>query len=395
MLDRPLLRRAVVAATSLMLAPLALLPVMGTAHAGGSRLGDSSGPTYQTNGRVSAIVVVGNTVYIGGDFTAVRPSGAAPGSQEVPRAHLAAFRADTGQLRSWNPGANGPVSALVSSKNHKVIYVGGSFSTLGGAERHNAGAVKAGNGAATGFRANTNGEVLALYRTRTRLYLGGSFTRAKHTGRKHVAAVTLGGRLIRTWHGRTNSTVRSIRVSPDRTQVYLGGDFKVVNGHPEQYLVKLSDTGRLLPWRRHPGFPVWQIVLGRWRVFAGGNGPGGRVAAFTKGGRKIWAVQMDGGVQTLVKSQGALLAGGHFRNVCVGNIGGPQIGFDCEQVLAPRAHLLAMSPRNGGLRPWNPKANSGLGVYALAASGSTVYAGGVFTKINDAPQQGFVGFPRV
>jgi hypothetical protein len=34
-------------------------------------------------------------------------------------------------------------------------------------------------------------------------------------------------------------------------------------------------------------------------------------------------------------------------------------------------------------------------VYALASSGSTVYAGGVFTKINDAAQQGFVGFPRI
>jgi len=395
MLHRSLLRRAAVAATSLMLAPLALLPVMGTAHAGGSRLGDSSGPTYQTNGRVSAIVVVGNTVYIGGDFTAVRPSGAAPGTQEVPRAHLAAFRADTGELRPWNPGANGPVSALVSSRKHRLIYVGGSFSRLAGTTRHNVGAVRAGNGAVTGFRANTNGEVLALFRTRTRLYLGGSFTQAKHAGRKNVAAVTLGGRLVRTWHGRTNSTVRSIRVSRDRTKVYLGGEFRVVNGHPEQYLVKLSDTGRLLRWRRHPGFPVWQIALAKKRVFVGGNGPGGRVAAFTTGGRKIWAVQMDGGVQTLVRSHGTLLAGGHFRNVCVGNIGGPQIGFDCEQVLAPRAHLLAMTPQHGRLKPWNPRANSGLGVYALASSGSTVYAGGVFTKINDAAQQGFVGFPRI
>ena len=40
---------------------------------------------------------------------------------------------------------------------------------------------------------------------------------------------------------------------------YHGGDFKVVNGQPERYLVKLSTTGRLLPWHRHPGFPVWQI----------------------------------------------------------------------------------------------------------------------------------------
>jgi hypothetical protein len=394
MLDRPLLRRAIVTAATVMLAPLVLVPVMETAHAGGSRLDNTSAPTYQTNGRVSAIIVVRNTIYIGGDFTAVRPSGAAPGTREVPRAHLAAFRADNGKLRSWNPGANGAVSALATSADHKLIYVGGSFSRLAGARRHNVGAVKAANGAATRFHANTNGEVLALYRTRSRLYLGGSFTNVKHTHRKRVAALALGGRLIRTWHPGTNNSVRTIQVSRDRTKVYLGGEFNIVNGHNEPHLAKLSTTGKLLRWRRHPGFPVWQIVLGKKRVFAGGNGPGGRIAAFTTGGRKVWSVQADGGVQTIALSDGALLAGGHFRNVCVGNIGGPQIGFDCLQVRAPRAHLLALSPKTGALRPWKPHANSGLGVFSLATSASTVYAGGVFTEINEAPQQAFVGFPR-
>ncbi len=33
--------------------------------------------TYQTNGRVDAIVTVGTKVYIGGDFTSVRPAGSA------------------------------------------------------------------------------------------------------------------------------------------------------------------------------------------------------------------------------------------------------------------------------------------------------------------------------
>ncbi len=394
MLDRPLLRRALVAATSLILAPLALLPVMEPAHAGGSRLGNISAPTYQTNGRVSTIIVVRNTIYIGGDFTAVRPSGAAPGTREVPRAHLAAFRADNGRLRAWNPGANGSVSALTTSADRKVIYVGGKFSRLAGARRHNAGAVKAATGAITRFHANTNGEVLALYRTRSRLYLGGSFTSVKHTHRKRIAALTLGGRLIRTWHPGANNSVRTIQVSRDRTKVFLGGEFNIVNGRSEPHLAKLSSTGKLLPWRRHPGFPVWQIVLTEKRVFAGGNGPGGRVAAYTTGGRKAWSIQTDGGVQTIALSDGALLAGGHFRNVCVGNIGGPQIGFDCLQVLAPRAHLLALSPKTGALRPWKPHANSGLGVFSLATSASTVYAGGVFTEINEAPQQAFVGFPR-
>ena len=33
-------------------------------------------PTYQANGRVNAIVTIGDMVYVGGQFTAVRPAGA-------------------------------------------------------------------------------------------------------------------------------------------------------------------------------------------------------------------------------------------------------------------------------------------------------------------------------
>ena len=35
-------------------------------------------PTWQTNGAVYAVAVVGNVAYVGGNFTAVRPPGAAP-----------------------------------------------------------------------------------------------------------------------------------------------------------------------------------------------------------------------------------------------------------------------------------------------------------------------------
>ena len=45
-------------------------------------------PSWQTNGRVRAIVYSGTTVYIGGEFTEVRPPG---GGAPVARNHLAAI----------------------------------------------------------------------------------------------------------------------------------------------------------------------------------------------------------------------------------------------------------------------------------------------------------------
>src|SRR5215212_10399121 len=381
------LRRAAVVAATLMIAPLGAVPIMEAADAQGPTLHVASTPTYQTNGRVAAILVVRNTVYIGGDFTAVRPPGAAPGTREVPRAHVAAFRVDTGKLRRWNPHANGSVTGLAASADRHTVYIGGTFTKLAGARRHNLGAVNAKTGSATHFHVNTHGAVLALARSGSRLYLGGEFDTVKHKPRSHVAAVTLRGRLVRSWHPRANSFVRSIRVAERGTRVYLGGAFSTINGHHSQFLAKLSAKGRLLTWRRHPDYPVWSLVVASRHVFAGTNGLGGHVTAFTRRGRRAWSVDADGGVQSLAWFHGDIIAGGHFRNICDG-----MTGRDCTTVLAARNQPVSLKADTRAVDPWNPSANSGLGVFALARTASKLYVGGVFTKVNDIPQQGFDSF---
>src|SRR6266571_659993 len=52
-------------------------------------------PTWQTNGRVNVIEVYGTTVYLGGQFTSLRPAGAAAGTGEVTRNHVAAVSLTT------------------------------------------------------------------------------------------------------------------------------------------------------------------------------------------------------------------------------------------------------------------------------------------------------------
>src|SRR5918993_1019450 len=55
-------------------------------------------PTVQINGVAWAQAVVGNIVYVAGEFTRARPAGAAPGTQEVVRNHLLAYDIRTGEL---------------------------------------------------------------------------------------------------------------------------------------------------------------------------------------------------------------------------------------------------------------------------------------------------------
>jgi PQQ-like domain len=84
-----------------------------------------SDPVPQTDGRVSAIVVSGDTVYIGGSFTHV---------DGVPRSRLAAIDATDGSLLPWNPGANRHVRALVAAGSR--IYAGGDFLSISGQPQH-------------------------------------------------------------------------------------------------------------------------------------------------------------------------------------------------------------------------------------------------------------------
>ena len=52
--------------------------------------------------------------------------------------YLAAERAGTGTLRrGFHPKLNGRVYALAVSPNHRFLYVGGQFSSVGGHPRHN------------------------------------------------------------------------------------------------------------------------------------------------------------------------------------------------------------------------------------------------------------------
>ena len=55
-------------------------------------------PTVQMDGVAWSQVVVGNTVYVGGQFNNARPAGAAPGTNLTPRANLLAYDITTGNL---------------------------------------------------------------------------------------------------------------------------------------------------------------------------------------------------------------------------------------------------------------------------------------------------------
>ena len=134
----------------------------------------SSAPlaTWQAQGRVSAFAISNGVVYLGGSFTSLFSHGT---RKAITRNHLAAINEKTGVPTAWNPNANGAVHALrvIGSR----VYVGGSFTSIGGRSVRNLAAVGRGNGRViAGFRASANGEVDALAASTTTLYWAGRLT---------------------------------------------------------------------------------------------------------------------------------------------------------------------------------------------------------------------------
>lgn len=347
--------------------------------------------SWQTNGRVSAIEVVGTTAYLGGSFTSViSPNGA----RRVARAHLAAVNVTTGALLAWHPTTNGDVLALRADGTR--LLVGGAFTRVDGKTREHIASIWQSTGGLTaGWIASANGNVEAIAVYRQRVFLGGAFTRANRRARGHLAAV-LGrsGAIVAGWHPSVNAVVHALAIDPAVGVLYAGGDFTTVNGHSAAYLQPFSvATGARRGWRSHPVARVWSISYGGGRVFAAAGGTGGQVDAYRQPtGAALWQRWADGDVQSVAYSRGTVFAGGHFANACQTSAGGGT-PWVCEKPIA-RARLMTIIATTGNLGSWNPTADSEWGVFAIRTTPTRVLVGGDFTHVSGIHRWHYAQFSR-
>jgi hypothetical protein len=345
--------------------------------------------TWQTNGRVNVIAVSGNTVYIGGQFTALRPPGAAAGSGEVTRNHAAALNLTTGALLPWNPNVNNTVRAIHVVKS--TVYLGGAFTQVGGVNHSRVAAVNATTGALVpGFTATASGEVFSFASTAGALFLGGGFGTVDGQSRPNMAAVNPTTGALLPWSPSVDGQVRAIRLV-GYPRMVIGGSFTHLNGASANNIGALDgDTGNTLPWRDHTAYNVIGLASDANGVYVAGAGGGGNFAAFTPAtGAQKWLGGTNGNVQAIGVVGGEVYVGGHFHVYC-----GPQHGqHTCTNPIA-RDKLLAVDEGTGNLTGWDPSANSVLGVFALwgVASNGDVLAGGDFTSIGQRKQQGYAQF---
>ncbi|MGC4109558.1 MAG: hypothetical protein QM747_03845 [Nocardioides sp.] len=320
-------RRGVSAGTGILVAVgMAALPLAssGAQAAGGSAKADKvsvlQSGLWHPDGDVDVIVSHGKRIYVGGAFRAmVNPSA----STSQPRPRIAAVNSQTGALiKAFHPHVNGEVQAIAIF--HKNLYIGGDFTKVNGKARHHIAALRLKDSKlmpAKGLR--LDGPVYSLLHLGKRLYVGGDF---RYIGKRHQArlfAVNSSGHRAEGWPSSVrgaNGPVFSLAAAPGHKAVLVGGHFHQLNNKAKANLGAIDLRGKLLKWAPPAvclrDCPVRDLAANRSLVFAGIDGPGGRVRAYKwSNGKTAWADKTDGDVTAVAVRGSTLLMGGHFSEV--------------------------------------------------------------------------------
>ncbi|MFC8192420.1 PKD domain-containing protein [Cellulomonas sp. NPDC057328] len=214
-------------------------------------------PTVQIDGVVWAQVVVGNTVYVAGEFTTARPAGAAPGTSTVPRANLLAYDIRTGVLDpTFAPVLDGQALGIAASPDGRRVYVTGDFNKVDGQWRVRIAAFDtATKQLVPGFRPTLASRGLSVTATDDTVYVGGNFTSvAPVTGatlqpRRYVAAFEAATGAVRPFTVDASAPVTALARQANGERLILGGRFQTVNGTAAVGLASVHPTtGATIPY---------------------------------------------------------------------------------------------------------------------------------------------------
>lgn len=336
--------------------------------------------TYVTDGSVEATARAGSTIYIGGDFSEVGPR----------TGPFAAIDSSTAKPQANLPEVSGgqALVAAIAADGTGGWYLGGDFTHVGGVARHNLAHILANGSVDSSFNPGANGEVFTLLFFGGALDVGGTFTSIAGQSRSYLAQLDTNGSAT-TWNPAPNDVVRAlVVVKPigvnNPATIFVGGNFTSIGGQARSYLARLNLNGTATVWDPEPNGDVWAIA-----ATGGGLSPlqidvGGVFTTIDGGQTRNRIAQLDGNghVTGFDANAGGIvesLAASGSTVYAGGNfttIGGQS-----------RNSLAALDSTTGEATSWNPNATVNSDVLALGVSGTTLYAGGDFTSLGGATRE--------
>ena len=340
------------------------------------------------DGSIDAIAFSGSDIYVGGPFTTINGTTA--------RNRLAKLNNTTGLAdATWNPNSSNTIYSIAVSGSD--IYVGGSFTIIGGQTRNRIARFNNTNGSLDGTwnpNASTAGsKVQSIALSGSDIYVGGSFTTIGGQTRNRLAKLNnTDGTADGTWNpnaSTASSTVQSIAVSG--SYIYVGGSFTKINGTTltRNRLAKLNNTDGTADgtWNPNANLTVNYIALSDNDIYVGGsftkiNGTTltrnrlVKLNSTTGAADATWDPNASAAVNSIAISGSDIYVGGAFTTIN---------GSTTRNYLAKLNNTTGVADAT-----WNPNASAA--VNSIGMSGSDFYVGGAFTTIGGGAQPYFAKF---
>jgi hypothetical protein len=386
--------------------------------------------TWHVTGTVftSALSDDGETLYVGGRFTRVRENPPGVAGPDVVVSNVAAIDVDSGDaVSSWTPKVTGDGAVVRALEvQGDTVFIGGNFSAVTGPNgvqqpRKNLAAVDAVDGSVEPFApqvTKTSGApfVYTLLAGNGKLYAGGFFNNVDGKSRTNLAAFNFNpttgtGALDTTWKPKVSNQVKDLEFASDKLSIFVAGAFANATGSNGQTERRESVArfetlnGNLHPWKIKDGVvgapqQGWSLVATPTRLY-GGFGAGPNFAAAFRldngnDGTQVWRQNVVGNVQTVALSpdKSRLLLGGHFgtyvldQKIC-GNTRDLSglVSVDLANPLRPGNFMCDWVPE---LEPTDK--NNTNGAWTITTTGSKVWVGGGFTRVSDVDQRNLARF---
>jgi uncharacterized protein (TIGR02145 family) len=224
---------------------------------------ESWNPNPNTNSNIYSIFIKNADIYVGGTFTSI-------GGTSIGRlAKLNSYNSSADV--NWNPGATGDVNVIVVKDND--IYVGGNFTSIGGSSRMRIAKLDAASGTAnSSWNPTANGRVRAISIYNNEIYVGGDFTFIGGYDRNKLAKLNdTNGAADLNWNPNPNNAIYTLAV--DESNVFVGGAFTSIDSYTINRLAKLYRTSGNVDnsWIPAPNNTVYSMLLDGNDLYVGGD----------------------------------------------------------------------------------------------------------------------------
>jgi hypothetical protein len=351
---------------------------------GGADLLFAPDPTGSPTVSLSALALssTGSALYVGGTFTHIG------GTARNDLARVATTGASEGDTEAWDPEPDGIVSTIVVSASVGSIFVGGLFEHVGGVARNGLAALNSSNGDATSWNPGLSAasDVAQLSLDGSDLLVLGEL--GIGGGTRSVAVIDLTSAAVGSFDPSFNGEVLTAAAAGD--EVVLGGVDLTTNASARSDLAALDPYGRLQSFAPtftgEFGSAVTALAIspdGKTLYVGGGftaadGQPRDDVAAFDIATGALTAWRAD--VPDGIVNALSLSADG--KTLYVGGLF-DHLGADDQA----RKDVGAVSTATGDATAWSPGfTGTAVSTLALSHDSGTVYVGGAFSSLGGQPR---------